>query len=170
MKSSAWTRSAKAVLAAFLAFGSVFGLSRETAYAEEGNALPPNAAASPVAFTAAPPPELFSVFDPSHLYLDNGTSSISATSGTVKVTATTSANRVVDSIGVTFYVQKWNGSAWENVGSGSTLGDNSRQYYSNTFSKSVTAGYYYRGRTIHWVIHNGVYEEGEVITTSILGV
>jgi hypothetical protein len=119
--------------------------------------------------TSAPPAEPLSVFNPNHLYLDNGTSSISVSSGSVTVSATTSANQVVDSIGITFYVQKWNGSAWEVVGSGSTTGGNQLITYSNTVTKSVTSGYYYRARTIHWVIENGVYEEGERFSNTVLG-
>ncbi len=125
--------------------------------------------AQPTALTAAPPEEQMSVFNPNHLYLDNGSSSISASTGSVTVSASTSANQVVDTIGVTFYVQKWNGSSWETVGSGSTTSSSQLSYYFNTFNKSVTAGYYYRARTIHWVIENGVYEEGERFTSSVLG-
>ncbi|MFC5530600.1 hypothetical protein [Cohnella yongneupensis] len=109
-----------------------------------------------------------SIFNPAHLYLDSGTCGIAAQSGSVILSASTSANTVVDSIGITVYVQKWNGSAWETYGSGSTLGGNNLAYYSNSVLKSVTPGYYYRTRSIHWVIENGVYEEGEKFSASVL--
>jgi len=141
-----------------------FGPSGEAARAAE---VP--TASTPMALTSAPPAELFSVFNPNHLYLDNGVSTISVSTGKVTVAASTTANKTVASIGIVFYVQKWNGSSWENVGAGSTTGTNSASSYHNSFSKSVTAGYYYRGRTVHWVIENGVYEEGEVYTGSVLG-
>lgn len=110
----------------------------------------------------------FSVFNPSHLYLNNGTSSISASTGSVSVSAATTAVTTVDSIGITVYVQKWNGSNWETVGSGYTLGGNNASSYSNSVSKSVASGFYYRARTIHWVIENGTYEDGEKFTSSVL--
>ncbi|QJD87080.1 hypothetical protein [Cohnella herbarum] len=113
--------------------------------------------------------ELFGVFNPNHLYLSNGTVSISATAGSVTVTATTTAGGLVDSIGITFYLQKLNGGTWENVGSGTATGGNNAVTYSNTFSKSVTAGTTYRARTVHWVSENGVYEEGERFSNSIVG-
>ncbi|TVY01162.1 hypothetical protein [Cohnella terricola] len=146
--------------------GTAFGYSGSVARAEDAQPT----AAQPFALTPAPSNAPFSAFDPKHKFLGNGLSSITASKGKVTVNATTTANQVVDSIGITFYVQKWNGSSWDNVGSGSTSGDNSISYYSTTFSKTVDAGYYYRARTIHWIIHNGVYEDGEVITSSVLGI
>lgn len=118
--------------------------------------------------TSAPPVQSMSTFDPNHQYLFNGTNSITALTGTVSIGADTSATQVVDSIGIIFYVQKWNGSSWETVGSGSTTGGNNSGYYTNSISRSSTAGYYYRARTIHWVIENGVYEEGERFSSAVL--
>ncbi len=110
----------------------------------------------------------FSIFDPNHLYLDSGSCSITAKTGSVVAAANTSANQNVDSIGVTIYVQKWDGSSWGNFGSGSTLGGNNTGFYSNAVSIAVTPGYYYRTRAIHWVIENGVYEQGENVSGSVL--
>ncbi|MBO9599411.1 MAG: hypothetical protein J7559_16510 [Cohnella sp.] len=110
----------------------------------------------------------FSIFNPNHLYLDSGSCSITAKTGSVVSAANTSANQSVDSIGVTIYVQKWNGTSWENFGAGNTLGGNDTAYYSNAVSKTVTPGYYYRTRSIHWVIENGVYEQGENVSGSVL--
>jgi hypothetical protein len=151
----------------FVVWGG-FGFPNGVANAS-GNSEIAALAAPQGALTAAPPVEPMSVFNPNHLYLDNGTSSISASSGKVTVSATTTASQIVDSIGITFYVQKWNGSVWEVVGSGTTTGGNQLITYSNTVPKSVTAGYYYRARTIHWVIENGVYEEGERFSNTVLG-
>lgn len=163
-------RTALGWMAAILVASTAFGPTSEVANAEEVQPTAVSAPSEPIARTAAPAVELFSVFNPSHLYLDNGSHAITATTGKVTVNAVTSALVVVDSIGITFYVEKWSGSAWEIVGSGSTVGTNNATYYSTTFSKSVTAGYYYRARTKHWVIKNGTYEEGEVISGSVLGI
>lgn len=131
----------------------------------------PRGASAEGAFAATLPPAdaaPFSVFNPNHLYLDNGTASISASAGSVTVSANTTAVVNADSIGVTIYVQKWTGTAWETVGSGNTMGGNNSTSYSVNFPKSVTSGYYYRARTIHWVIENGTYEEGERISSTVL--
>lgn len=141
-----------------LLFGGTAAFSPAKASAEGTfEAQSPSASVSPL-----------SIFNPNHLYLDSGSSLISATTGSVTITADTSSNIKVDSIGLTVYVQKWNGSSWETVGAGNTMGGNNAAYYSNSVSKSVTSGYYYRARTIHWVIHKGVYEEGERFTSSVL--
>jgi hypothetical protein len=149
--------------------GTIFEHKINVAYAMDTQP----AAVAPVATgeqgASAQTVDPFSVFNPSHLYLDNGTVSISATTGMVTVTATTTAGLAVDSIGITFYVQKLNGSTWETVGSGSTTGGNNAASYSNSYSKAVTAGSTYRARTVHWVIENGVYEEGERFSNSVVG-
>lgn len=152
-----FTRLATALIVPAWLIGSIVGLS------------PRNALAAPVGVQlplddVAP----YSIFNPNHLYLDSGTGNITARAGAVLVTASTSATQVVDSIGITVYVQKWNGSAWENFGSGNTYGGNNTSYYSDSVVKSVTPGYYYRVRSIHWVIENGIYEEGEKFTASVL--
>ncbi|TFE29384.1 hypothetical protein [Cohnella luojiensis] len=154
-------KAALGLLALLFVVGAAFGYAEGKANAAESYSL---------ALTSPPPEEKTqSSFNPSHLYLDNGTNSVVATSGSITITAETSAVQVVDSIGITFYVQKWNGSAWETIGSGSTTGGNQLIRYNNSVNKSVTAGYYYRARTIHWVIENGTYEEGERLSNAVLG-
>jgi hypothetical protein len=152
------------IMAVLLAAGGGFGFTGGAANAADG-AL----GISSTALTSAPPAEPQSVFNPNHLYLDNGTNSISATTGSVTVSGSTSATQVVDTIGVTFYVQKWNGSSWETFGTGTTTSGTQLAYYTNQVVKTVTAGYYYRARTIHWITKNGVYEEGERFSNTVLG-
>ncbi|MFC4597519.1 hypothetical protein [Cohnella hongkongensis] len=168
MRQGKVVKAAQGLLAAILVAGIAFVPHGETARAAESQ--PFAAPTGAVARTAAPPVEPFGIFNPNHQYLDNGISSITPSAGKVTVSATTVANTTVDSVGVIFYVQKWNGNSWENVGAGATMGSNSTSFYHNTLTRSVEAGYYYRARTIHWVIHNGVQEQGEVITGSILGI
>jgi hypothetical protein len=119
---------------------------------------------------AAPPAVPFSVFDPNHIYLNNGTNTIILAAGSLTISGTTTAVVISDSIGITFYLQKWNGTSWETVGSGSTTGTNLTSSYSTSVVKSTTAGQYYRARTIHWVIENGKYEEGERLSNSVLAI
>lgn len=157
MKRNRLKSLAVALIVPALLIGGVAGLSPRNALAESvGVQLPPG--------DVMP----FSIFNPNHLYLDSGSCMITAKTGSVVASANTSANREVDSIGITIYVQKWNGTSWENFGAGNTLGGNDTAYYSNAVSKTVTPGYYYRTRAIHWVIENGVYEEGENVSGSVL--
>jgi hypothetical protein len=148
-------------VSAILLTGAVTGVS---AYAAQSVALAPGA------LTKAPPVEPMSVFTGGQIYLYSGNNSIAASSGTITISANTTATLAVDSIGVTIYVQKWNGSSWDNVGSATTTGSNNTNYYSTTINKSMPAGYYYRARTIHWVIKNGTYEEGELFSNTVLGI
>jgi len=168
MRQSKVKKAAQGLLATIMVAGIAFGPSGEAVRAAEAQS--PAAPSGVIALTSAPPIELFSVFDPSHLYLGSGNSSITPSSGKVTVSATTFAYTSVDSIGIIFYVEKWDGSSWNTVGSGSTMGTNNASSYHNLFVKSVDAGYYYRAKTIHWVIHGGKYEQGEVITSSVLGI
>ncbi len=165
-----WAKTTIGLVAILWLMSSAFGNTGGVATASEGQIAVSSFEIG--ALTSAPPAPAtsFSVFDPNHVYLYNGSSSITAVSGSASISGSTTAVSAVDSIGVTFYLQKWNGSAWETVGSGSTTGSNQASVYNNTVSKPTTAGYYYRARTIHWVIENGVYEEGERLTGSVLAI
>lgn len=131
----------------------------------EGGADARNA---PESALATAPAEPLSVFNPNHIYLDNGTNGVSGGSGTISVTASTFAQSTVDTIGITFFLQKWNGSAWETVSSGTMRSSTQKASFTDIFNYSVTAGYYYRARTLHWVIENGTYEEGERLSNTVL--
>lgn len=119
-----------------------------------------------------PPPEEISIlgmFDPNHKYLLDGTNLISKyDSDTIRLEGTTYAKEVVESIGMTLYLQKWNGSSWENVGSGSTYYVSNRDVYDKTIYRSAESGYYYRVKTIHWISNDDTYEQGERVSDYIL--
>lgn len=109
------------------------------------------------------------MFNSNHKYLLDGTNLISRyDTGIVRLEGTTYAKQIVDSIGVTFYLQKWNGSSWEDVGTGTTYNTSNQDIYDKTIYRNAEVGYYYRARTIHWISHNGVYEQGEVVGDYIL--
>jgi hypothetical protein len=162
VKKGFWAKLALVLVTVLFVNGTLSGLIGGLASASNG-------LKNGVIFSTSPIQPL-GIFNPSHLYLFNGNSTITASTGSLSISGDTSATQVVDSIGITFYVQKWNGSSWEAVGSGSAKSGSNASYYTNAISKSVTAGYYYRVRTIHWVIENGVYEEGEKFSSSILGI
>lgn len=120
----------------------------------------------------SPPPEemtLQGFFNPGHTYLLDGTNLISRyDSGIIRLEGTTYAKQVVNSIGMTFYLQKWNGNSWDNVGTGTTYNALNQDIYDKSIFRSAEAGYYYRARTVHWVSHNGTYEQGERVSDYIL--
>jgi hypothetical protein len=162
MRKGFWGKLALVLIAVLFVNGTLPGLTRGLASASDGLMSGTITSGSPV--------QPLGIFDPNDLYLFNGNSTITASTGTLSISGDTFATQVVDSIGITFYVQKWNGSSWEAVGSATTKSGTNASYYTNSISKSVTAGYYYRVRTIHWVIENGVYEEGEKFSSSVLGI
>ncbi|XID92788.1 hypothetical protein ACF3MZ_30795 [Paenibacillaceae bacterium WGS1546] len=126
------------------------------------------AQASLHALTSAPPPTLFGIFNPNHQYLQNGTSVATVSEGSISATGSTTAKVRVDSVGITFYLQRWTGTDWVTVGSGQTTSGSNTNVHSSNFSRSTVAGYYYRIKTVHWVNHDGVYEDGEKYTGSLL--
>jgi hypothetical protein len=123
------------------------------------------------ALTPPPEPEmsLMGLFN-GHTYLWYGTNIFQIlSSGTVRATAETRAYQFVDIIGATVYIQQWTGSSWITVGSGTPMYFFDEDYFlgAQTFS-GLSAGYYYRLRTVHWVDHNGVYEQDVVFSDYLL--
>ncbi|RKP53102.1 hypothetical protein D7Z26_15330 [Cohnella endophytica] len=157
------------LMAVLLAVSSTFGLAGGVARASDDQPAGLYSIASgQFALTAAPPLVTNSVFNPGHLYLDNGNAVATASAGSINVVASTSALQTVDTIGVTFYLQKWNGSVWETISSGTMKSATQQSSFSSNQSYSVAAGSYYRSRTVHWIIKNGTYEEGERFSNSVL--
>lgn len=154
-----WAGALAVLMALGLPFEALSGTARAADSAVQATA---------VALTSAPPPTLFGVFNPNHQYLQDGTSAATVSAGSISATGSTSGKVRVDSIGVTFYLQRWTGTQWTTVGSGETASGTNRNVHAGSFSRSTTAGYYYRIKTVHWVNHNGVYEEGEKYTASQL--
>ncbi|WP_169088574.1 hypothetical protein [Paenibacillus sp. PL91] len=123
------------------------------------------------ALTTPPTPEfqIMGFFDINNKYLDQGDVSIRDNSNqTATITVTTVAKQSVQKIGATVYLQKWTGTEWIDVGSATTLSGDNKSYFSNSVTKTTTSGYYFRTRTLHWINHSGVYEQGELISGHIL--
>ncbi|WP_036717193.1 hypothetical protein [Paenibacillus sp. JCM 10914] len=101
-------------------------------------------------------------------YLYTFISKISRASNTqANIQGTTNATQTVDSIGINYILQRWTGSAWVDAGSAYDLGNNRSTLVGNK-NFSIQAGYYYRGKTTHWVNESGTYEEGTYYTDSML--
>ncbi|MBP1994318.1 hypothetical protein [Paenibacillus eucommiae] len=125
------------------------------ANAESGGETEPKTSPPPNSF------QLFGVFDTYHLYLDNGFNTAKDNgSHVIKVEVTTIASSTVNQIGAKLYIEQWDGSNWNLVGSVINLSTTNTDEYVGSHSKTVTGGYYYRARTVHWIQH-GVYEDGE---------
>ena len=119
-----------------------------------------------------PPPSEFYIegfFDPSFKYLDQGESNtLDKGNQTAEITVTTVAKQTVASIGATIYLEKWTGSAWVQVGTPAQLSSSNKMQFNGYAVYGIVSGYYYRARTVHWVSHNGVYEQGERVTNTSL--
>ncbi|MGG3281512.1 hypothetical protein [Paenibacillus solani] len=158
-------RSSKRIAAA-LAVSVLLSLSLAGgAYADSSEDIAPGA------LTPPPPVELnlnSSINLLANKYLLNYSSSISKASSTqVNISGFTSAGQTVDTIGINYVIQRWTGSEWQDIGSSSDSGTN-RSSLSGVKNFNVTAGYYYRGKTIHWINKSGTYEDGTYFTNSLL--
>lgn len=108
-------------------------------------------------------------FNPDHKYLLDGSNLLTIyNSDYVRLEGTTYAKQYVDTIGVTFYLQKWNGSSWDYEGAGTTYSGSNKDVFDKTVLRNAEPGYYYRLETKHWISHDGVYEYGERVGDYIL--
>lgn len=108
-------------------------------------------------------------FDPSFEFLDQGDSSIIDNGDqTVEVKVSTVAKKSVSSIGASIYLERWTGNSWVQIGHPALVSASDKMLFSGHATFSVQSGYYYRARTVHWTSHNGVYEQGERLTKTIL--
>jgi len=114
--------------------------------------------------------EPFGILNPNHNYLDDGASSLEQLSSETKarITATTYASQTVDSIGITFILQRWTGSTWVDATAAVERSTTNRDSYTSSVTWNVTEGYYYRAKTIHWIQQGTTYEQGERISYHIL--
>lgn len=138
--------------------------------------LPPQGQAAshiePGALTA-PPPGLIqplTLFDPNFSYLERGAGYISELSnGRLNIWGDTAATVYVDEIGVGLTLQRWTGSAWIDVISGTPAIDSDSAYtYQSHILTSVAKGYYYRTKSLHWITYGDVSESGTRYSGSIL--
>lgn len=124
---------------------------------------------APGAKTSAPPVELnINTINPMSTYLLNASVDIRKLSASnVQVTANTSATQTVDVIGANFTFQRWTGSVWVDIDASAGSATNTSSY-NGSKSFSAAAGYYYRGKTIHYVRKGSSYEEQVMYTQSLL--
>ncbi|WP_028561992.1 hypothetical protein [Paenibacillus pinihumi] len=123
------------------------------------------------ALTPAPPIEFQTqgLFDPKNKYLDQGRVFIKNNKNqTITISVNTESKSEVNSIGATVYLEKWNGTKWVQVGSGTTINTSKDWYFSGEVTKKAESGFYFRANVTHWISHNGVYEQGQTTTDYVL--
>ncbi|WP_054957861.1 hypothetical protein [Paenibacillus dakarensis] len=118
--------------------------------------------------TSPPPIEMnMNIMNPQGMYLTNTGSDIRQISTSMQLTATTSAAQVVDIIGVNYTFQRWTGSMWIDIEATAGSSTNTSNY-NGTKSFSAASGYYYRGKTVHYIRVGTTYEEQINYTRSLL--
>lgn len=111
----------------------------------------------------------FSVFDPTFKSLENGSAIISnKKDGNITISVETNAKSKVSTVGLSFVLQRWDGSAWLDVYSSGASTKSNASYLIASNDRKVSTGYYYRVKSKHWTIKDGVKEQGERVTNSYL--
>lgn len=109
-----------------------------------------------------------STFDPNFETLDDGDGGLEDQGdGEVMVTGHTYAKHDADTIGVRMTLQRWTGSSWVDVYTTPDYTLSNEDYIYALKSYSVSQGYYYRVKTVHWTVHEGVREQGVRYTGSV---
>lgn len=122
------------------------------------------------ALTTAPPKSEMQIrtVNPNFKYLYDTSFSISNVGSLkVKLQPMTMAYETVNSIGADVSLERWTGSAWITIQS-TTLSATLTDYYNGSVTWTATEGFYYRGRSNHWVKKGTVKEEHVVYTNSLL--
>lgn len=101
-------------------------------------------------------------------FLANGTGGLSITgSRQVKMHGSTSACQTVDEVNVTLYLQRLVGNNWVHVYTLPKKSAYNTYYVSNSITKSVTGGYYYRVYGGHVAIEGSSSEASTSCTNGI---
>jgi hypothetical protein len=133
-------------------------------------AAPHSTSAETAAKTAPPPIEMRPMTTyTGYTYLQSSLRSIADNlNHTVSISVTTQAKSTVDELGAIVQLQQWNGSAWVNAGTASTLSAANTSYFSQSTSKAVASGYYYRAKVTHFATEGSTTEQAVEYTDSLL--
>ncbi|MDQ0090737.1 hypothetical protein J2T12_004160 [Paenibacillus anaericanus] len=128
-------------------------------------------AASGTTMHTTPPPITFSpysIFNSSFVSLESGVGSVSKkSSGKVLISGETNAKQTVNTIGVKVVLQRWTGSDWVNYYTGSDSTKSNASFITTSQETTAATGYYYRTKTTHWTVKNGLREEGTLTSDSV---
>lgn len=108
---------------------------------------------------AAPPSsQEANQIDPDALLLiSNGDVSLGTKMGGLWVEGFTETYTSVDEVGVTAYLQHWNGNRWVDIDWETRSSQNFFMVISS-FITDVPTGQYYRAKAVHWAVDDGFYE------------
>lgn len=81
--------------------------------------------------------------------------------GQVALDGSTTAQFIIDSVGVTLYLQRWTGSAWVDVNSSQSFISYNSDYVDGFSTFYVQSGYYYRAKGLHTGYNDGFPEQKE---------
>ncbi len=154
-------------LTQFLVLSVLIALLCFPTFASVGSAVPANEART------SQPPSLGIVqsmdLGGSYQFMRDAISSITnLQNGQVNIKGETIAVQYVDYISVKMYLQKWNGSSWNDVASSATYSDTNEYYIVAGENFSVQSGYYYRTRSHHTVTEGATTETYNSTSPSIL--
>lgn len=91
----------------------------------------------------------------SDTFIDWGSSIAKIDIGLISVTGLTESYVTVDTIGYTLYVEKYENGSWRTIKTFSNRLNNSKKVSGN-HTLSVASDYYYRVRSINYIIDNGI--------------
>ncbi|KYH28888.1 hypothetical protein [Clostridium colicanis] len=91
----------------------------------------------------------------SDTFIDWGSSIAKIDIGLISVTGLTESYVTVDTIGYTLYVEKYENGSWHTIKTFSNRLNNSKKVSGN-HTLSVASDYYYRVRSINYIIDNGI--------------
>src|SRR5262249_9440521 len=80
--------------------------------------------------------------------------------GTMTISGTTNATTVVDTVGVSTYLQRYDGTNWNTVLTGPSLMLYNSPVASAKGGTNIWKGYYYRTMSYHWVLEGTIFESG----------
>ncbi|NMM53664.1 hypothetical protein [Paenibacillus aquistagni] len=156
-----WKRANLVLLAALLLVVMIQP-GKSYAYADRMMSLTPPPPPSPLIMPLG-------FFDPSNQYLEQGETKIYDNGDqTVTIEMSTTSYSQVSSIGATVTLQMWTGGTWANIGTSTTKSKSNDWYFKDQVTKVVARGYYFRVKSTHWISTGNVYEQGEIISNSIL--
>ncbi|WNF35039.1 hypothetical protein RJD24_11175 [Bacillaceae bacterium IKA-2] len=100
-------------------------------------------------------------------YIKVWESLISRTGNNIRVSGFSETYSTVDTIGVKLFIQYWNGQKWIDLESVGDFKKNNTNYVNGIGHFTVSSGFYYRTRGVHYVRHNGLTEQVNSYTSYI---
>ncbi|MBB6637710.1 hypothetical protein [Cohnella thailandensis] len=120
--------------------------------------------------TSAPPIEIMPFVNyTGYTYLQSSELQFTVSSSKLTVVdAITQTKSTVSELGAIVTLQRYTGSSWVDASTATTLSTTNNSYYSGSTSFTVTAGYYYRVKSIHYAKQGSVTESVTEYSDTVL--